>query len=53
VINSDRLLDGYFVGSAMTEVSKNHTKLTPQDLKVIVVYLKSIPSIRNKVSSKK
>ena len=53
VINSGRLPDGNFVGSTMTEVSENLTKLTPQDLKVIVVYLKSIPSIRNKVGSKK
>jgi hypothetical protein len=53
VINSGRLPDGNFVGSTMTEVSENLTKLTPQDLKVIVVYLKSIPSISNKVSSKK
>jgi mono/diheme cytochrome c family protein len=53
VINFGMLPDGDFVGSAMTDVSENLEKLTPKDLKAIVVFLKSIPAIRNKVIVKK
>tara|TARA_B100000315_G_scaffold260868_1_gene326605 strand:+ start:2014 stop:2901 length:888 start_codon:yes stop_codon:yes gene_type:complete len=53
VVNFGMLPDGDFVGSAMTDVSQNLAKLTPQDLKAIVVYLESIPPIHNKVIAKK
>ncbi len=53
VINSGMLPDGDFVGSSMTEVSENLSKLTPADLKAMVVYLKSIPAIRHKITTKK
>jgi mono/diheme cytochrome c family protein len=53
VINSGMLPDGDFVGSSMTDVSENLSKLTPLDLKAIVTYLKSIPAIRHKVIAEK
>ena len=53
VLNSGMLPDGDFVGGSMTEVSENLSKLTPEDLRAIGVYLKSIPAIYNKIKSTK
>ena len=53
VINSGMLPDGDFVGGSMTDVSENLAKLTANDLKAIVIYLKSQLPIYHKISSKK
>ena len=37
------LPDGDFVGSGMAEVVENTDKMTPEDRKAIMIYLKSIP----------
>lgn len=43
------LPDGDFVGSGMAEVVENTGRLTPQDRKAIITYLRASPAIKNKV----
>jgi mono/diheme cytochrome c family protein len=48
------MLDGNFVGGAMTDVVNHGTShLNDADLKAIAVYLKSVKPIKNKVEKKK
>ncbi len=43
--------DGDFVGAGMAEVVRNTTgKLTKDDVRALIAYLKSLPPIRNRVS---
>jgi len=43
------LPDGDFAGSGMAEVIENTAKLTPEDRKAIISYIRSVPAIKNKV----
>ena len=45
--------DGDFVGGEMAEVSKEMAKLTDDDVKAIVAYLRSLPPINNAVRKPK
>jgi mono/diheme cytochrome c family protein len=54
VLKSGMLPDGDFVGGAMTDVVNHGTShLADEDVRAIVVYLKSVKPVRNKVEKKK
>jgi mono/diheme cytochrome c family protein len=47
------LSDGDFAGGSMGEVVENTAKLTSEDHRAMIVYLKSLPPIRNRIGKPK
>jgi len=45
--------DGDFVGDGMGEVVENTAKLTPEDRRAMIVYLRSLPAIQNHIGKPK
>ncbi len=46
------LPDGDFAGAEMAEVTDNTSKLIPADMQALILYLRSLPSVKNDLSKK-